>query len=83
MLEVATQVPDKYFEIYAEADAKWIPQFKEAGIEIYDFPAVERAKVEAVAGKPLWDAWVEEQEAAGRPGQKVMDTLLAAIEKYK
>lgn len=83
MLEVAEEVPDKYFDIYEEADAKWIPMFEAAGIEIYDLPAEERAKVKAVAGKPLWDAWVEEQEAAGRPGQKVMDTLLAAIEKYE
>ena len=83
MLEVAALVPDKYGDIYAEADAKWIPQFKEKGIEIYDFPAAERAKVKAVAGKPLWGTWVQEQEKEGRPGQKVMDTLLAAIAKYE
>jgi len=83
MLEVAKQVPEKYAEIYAEMDKKWLPKFKERGIEIYEFPPEERAKVKELGGRPLWDAWAEDMEKKGLPGRKVLDAFLAAIAKYE
>lgn len=82
MLDVAKQAPEVYRKVYDQADEKWLAEFKKKGIEIYDFPPAERAKVKE-AGRPLGDAWVAEQEKAGRAGRKVLDAFLAAIAKYE
>jgi len=83
MLDVARLVPEKYAEIYAEIDKKWLAKFKERGIEIYEFPPEEKAKVRELGGKPLWDAWAQDLEKKGLPGRKVLDAFLAAIAKYE
>lgn len=66
---------------YKEADAKWIPVFKEK-LEVAEFPAEERAKLVAGAAS-IWDGWVKEQEAAGRPGKAILDFVKAESAKYK
>jgi hypothetical protein len=40
----------------------------------------ERAKMKERGVKPTWETWVKERGAAGR---KVLDTLIAAMAKYK
>ncbi|MEK7848912.1 MAG: C4-dicarboxylate TRAP transporter substrate-binding protein [Chloroflexota bacterium] len=82
MLDVAKQVPEVYRKVYDQSDEKWLPEFKKKGIEIVDFSPAERAKVKE-ASRPLGDAWVAEQEKAGRPGRKVLDAFLTAIAKYE
>ena len=49
-------------------DEKWIPIFKQK-LEVVQFPAEERAKLVAASGE-IWEDWVKEQEAAGRPGKR-------------
>ena len=66
---------------YEQADAKWIPIFKQK-LEITPFPAAERAKLAAGAGK-IWEEWVKEQEAAGRPGRQILDFVKAQVAKQK
>jgi TRAP-type C4-dicarboxylate transport system substrate-binding protein len=66
---------------YKEADDKWIPIFK-GKLEVTQFPTEERAKLVAAAS-PIWDQWVKEQEAAGRPGKKILDFVKAEVAKYK
>lgn len=66
---------------YQESDEKWIPIFKEK-VEIVKFPPAERAKLVAASGK-IWDDWVKEQEAAGRPGKQILDFAKAEVAKHK
>lgn len=66
---------------YKDADDKWIPIFREK-LEVTPFPPAERAKLAAGAGK-IWEAWVKEQEAAGRPGRQMLDFVKAEVAKYK
>ncbi|HWE16711.1 MAG TPA: TRAP transporter substrate-binding protein DctP [Hyphomicrobiaceae bacterium] len=61
-------------------DQKWIPLFKQR-LEVVQFPAEERAKLVAASGD-IWDGWVKEQEAAGRPGREILTFVKAEVAKY-
>jgi TRAP-type C4-dicarboxylate transport system substrate-binding protein len=65
---------------YVKDDEKWLPIFKQK-LEITKFPAAERAKLAAGAGA-IWEAWVKEQEAAGRPGREMLNFVKAQTAKY-
>ncbi|HEX6210619.1 MAG TPA: TRAP transporter substrate-binding protein DctP [Methylomirabilota bacterium] len=65
---------------YRAADEKWIPVFKER-LEVTAFPPAERAKLAAGANE-IWEQWVKEQEAAGRPGRQILDFIKAEAAKY-
>jgi len=69
------------FKAFKAADDKWLPIFKER-VEIVSFPPAERAKLAAGANE-IWEAWVKEQEAAGRPGRQILDFVKAETAKYK
>jgi TRAP-type C4-dicarboxylate transport system substrate-binding protein len=66
---------------YKDADDKWIPIFREK-LEITPFPAAERKKLEAGAGA-IWENWVKEQEAAGRPGREILNFVKAEVAKVQ
>jgi hypothetical protein len=68
------------FKAYKEADEKWIPIFKQK-LEVTPFPPAERAKLVAASGA-IWEGWVKEQEAAGRPGREIMNFVKAEVAKY-
>jgi len=79
-LEAARDASDKaLLAAYEEADKKWIPIFKQK-LEIVPFPAAERAKI-AAGANAIWEAWVKEQEAAGRPGRQILDFVKAEAAK--
>jgi TRAP-type C4-dicarboxylate transport system substrate-binding protein len=61
-------------------------QVKKQGAEMieYTVPADEMAKWAAVAGQPLWDAWVKAQTDAGRPeARDILNTTVDLIKTYK
>ena len=66
---------------YKDADEKWIPIYKQR-LEVTPFPAEERARLAAGANE-IWEAWVKEQEAAGRPGREILNFIKAEVAKYK
>jgi TRAP-type C4-dicarboxylate transport system substrate-binding protein len=66
---------------YKDADDKWIPIFHQR-LEVTKFPSDERAKLAAGANE-IWEEWVKEQEAAGRPGRQILDFVKAEVAKYK
>jgi TRAP-type C4-dicarboxylate transport system substrate-binding protein len=72
---------DALMKAYKTADDKWIPIFKEK-LEVTEFPAAERAKLVAASG-PIWEDWVKQQEAAGRPGRQILDFVKAEVAKHK
>ena len=65
---------------YAKDDEKWLPIFKQK-LEVVKFPAAERAKLAAGAGE-IWETWIKEQEAAGRPGREILNFVKAETAKY-
>jgi TRAP-type C4-dicarboxylate transport system substrate-binding protein len=71
---------DALFKAYEEADKKWIPIFKEK-LEVTPFPPAERAKLVARSGE-IWEKWVKDQEAEGRPGREILDFVKAQVAKY-
>jgi TRAP-type C4-dicarboxylate transport system substrate-binding protein len=76
--ELATEA---LLKAYRAADEKWIPVFKER-LEVTAFPPAERAKLAAGASQ-IWEDWVKEQEAAGRPGREILNFIKAEAAKYK
>jgi len=67
---------DRYDKYNMEADLKWLPIFNDAGVEITNFPAEERAKVLAKA-EGTWEEWVKDMESKGLPGREVLDFAIA------
>ncbi len=64
---------------YRTADKKWIPIFHEK-LEVVQIAPETRAKVAAGAGK-IWNEWVDAQEAAGRPGSKMLKFVQDQVSK--
>ncbi len=64
---------------YRTADKKWIPIFKEK-LEVVQIAPETRAKVAAGAGK-IWIEWVDAQDAAGRPGSKMLKFVQDQVAK--
>jgi TRAP-type C4-dicarboxylate transport system substrate-binding protein len=71
---------EKLLDAYKKADEKWIPIFKQK-LELTQFPASERAKL-AAGAHDIWEAWVKEQEAAGRPGRAIIDFVKSQTAKF-
>ena len=60
-------------------------QVKAKGLDMveYTMPADELAKWNAVAGKPLWDAWVKKMTDGGHPeAQDILNTCISLIGSY-
>ncbi len=64
---------------YRTADKKWIPIFKKK-LEVVQITPETRAKVAAGAGK-IWKEWVDAQDAAGRPGSKMLKFVQDQVAK--
>jgi TRAP-type C4-dicarboxylate transport system substrate-binding protein len=77
--DLQAKAQEASFAAYEKADAKWIPIFKEK-LEVIQFPPEERAKL-ADGAQKYWSEWVERQEAAGRPGKKMLEFVKAEVAK--
>lgn len=58
-------------QAYRAADEKNYPQWRATGVEIIEFPASERAKLQANAEKH-WLEWAEDKEKRGLPGRELL-----------
>ncbi|MGA7489735.1 MAG: TRAP transporter substrate-binding protein DctP [Xanthobacteraceae bacterium] len=77
---IQSQADAALLAAYKKADEKWIPIFKQK-LEVVAFPPSERAKLAASANS-IWEAWVKEQEAAGRPGRELLNFVKAESAKH-
>lgn len=66
---------------YKTEDDKWIPIFKQK-LELTQFPDAERDKLVEAAGS-IWKTWAKDQDAAGRPGSKILEQVKAEVAKVK
>jgi TRAP-type C4-dicarboxylate transport system substrate-binding protein len=76
--EPATQVGAQAYEA---ADAKNYADWKARGVEIIQFPAAERAKLVANAGKH-WQEWIQDKEKKGLPGKGLLEFVQARIKEH-
>ncbi|WP_310621167.1 C4-dicarboxylate TRAP transporter substrate-binding protein [Flexibacterium corallicola] len=61
-----------YLETYAKVYDKFYPSLEENSVETVSFSDEELAAFRAVAGEPIWNAWVEEMSAKGLPAQELL-----------
>ncbi len=57
------------------------PMFDKAGLERITFTPEMIAAFQEKAGKPVWDKWVQENEAKGLPAKETLDFVLKTIAK--
>ncbi|MCY6379399.1 TRAP transporter substrate-binding protein DctP [Hoeflea prorocentri] len=65
----------------ADADAKWIPLFKEAGLKDVTYTDEERQQWIDSAAKPVWTNWLKEGADAGKPSQELLDLILTTAKQ--
>ena len=65
---------------YADADEKWRPIFRDR-LEIVTIDPKVRAEL-AKGAEKIWEQWVADQEAAGRPGREMLDFAKATVAKH-
>ena len=65
---------------YVEADAKYIPIFKER-LEVVQFPEAERQKLVDKAS-PHWKKWAEDLDKQGLPGTEILNFTVAQRKKF-
>jgi hypothetical protein len=53
-----------------------LDEFKARKIEPVTFSKTERDKLVEMGARPIWNKWVAEMNAAGYPGQKLLDFVL-------
>lgn len=82
MLEVRDGVPAVYAKSYSEDWAKAQPGLKQKGVVFSELPQQEKDVI-AKAAATVRDKWAGDLDAKGLPGRKVLDALLAGLNKYK
>lgn len=80
MPQVRAAAVDAFVSAYQAADERNYPIFREH-LEIVDFPPSERAKLQGKA-ETVWNEWVDEQEAAGRPGEELLEFTRSKVEEF-
>lgn len=84
MEEVALEHPKHYHQIYQiDGDGASLKKMQSVGVQFIVASDSVKAEVKKVAKQVIWDKWVEDMEAKGLPGRKVLDKLIELVEKYK
>ena len=68
-------------EAFDKADQQGIDNFKKLNKEIINFSPEEQKKWQDAA-KPVWQGWVKQVKDKGLDGQKALDQIQEAINKY-
>jgi TRAP-type C4-dicarboxylate transport system substrate-binding protein len=61
---------------YAEADEKYLAEFKKKNLEFITYSKEELAEFQLKGGKPVWEEWVAEKSKQGIPAQELLDLIL-------
>lgn len=83
--EVASEYhPGAYHDIYqVEAGGAALKALEAKGANIIEPTAEDVAKMKQIASDTVIAEWVKDKESKGLPGQKVVDTMIQAIQKYE
>lgn len=79
--ETGRDMVDQFGQTITIANEKAIASMQEQGVEIIELPEADRAAF-VERGAPFLGEWVESANAAGLPGQALLDEYRALIEKY-
>jgi TRAP-type C4-dicarboxylate transport system substrate-binding protein len=74
--EIKPQIKDSLIKAYGEADAKYVPLFKQKGLEFITYSDKELDEFRKAGGKPVWEKWVKDMSAKGIPAQELLDLIL-------
>ena len=74
---------EHYLTNYAELLERWDSVLAEKGVEKVEVAPEVIAEFQAVAGKPIHDAWIAEMEAQGLPGQELYDLVVSTLADAK
>jgi len=66
---------------YREADEKFIPIFDQTLQRVTITPEQQK-EYQEIAGRPVWNRWIEETSAKGLPAQEAIDLIIASAEKH-
>ncbi|MDW3224393.1 MAG: C4-dicarboxylate TRAP transporter substrate-binding protein [Paracoccaceae bacterium] len=79
--EVGADMADEFGRMITAANEGAITAMKEAGVEVIELPAAERAKLVDKGGKFIAE-WVGTAEASGLPGEALLAEYQALIAQY-
>ena len=80
--EVGAKQAEAFHEIYQiGGDDESLKTIEEAGVTVIPADEASLAGLQEEARK-IWDAWAEEQEAAGRPGRQIMDRFVELTTQF-
>ncbi len=79
--EVGMEMADEFGRTITAANDKAVAAMKEAGVEIIELPAEERAKLVSM-GEPFLGAWVANANTVGLPGEALLEQYRTLIDKY-
>ena len=74
---------EHYLTNYAELLERWDSVLAEKGVEKVEVAPEVIAEFQAVAGKPIHDAWIADMEAQGLPGQELYDLVVSTLADAK
>lgn len=64
-----------------DGDGKFMERFKARGVHITEPPPELMTEMRKIAHEVVWGKWANDQEKRELPGNKVLETYLALIEK--
>ena len=74
---------DYYLENYGKLLERWDSVLEEKGVEKVVIAPEVIAEFQAIAGKPIQDAWIADMEAQGLPGQELYDLVVKTLADAK
>jgi len=77
MEDVVDAAQERGIPVILADDKKVLDEFKERKLQHVVFSKAERDKLIEIGARPVWNKWVVDMNAAGYPGQKLLDFLLA------
>ncbi|MCE0503931.1 MULTISPECIES: C4-dicarboxylate TRAP transporter substrate-binding protein [unclassified Roseivivax] len=81
LLEAGKMMSDELGRLITADNEAAIQTMKDAGVEIIELPAEDRAKL-VEAGKPYVDEWVEQVNGMGLDGEEILATYKELLAKY-
>ncbi|WP_425074526.1 TRAP transporter substrate-binding protein DctP [Sagittula sp. S175] len=72
-----------YIDFYGQTLEKWDGVLAEKNVKKVQFTDEQLGNFEAVGGKPIQDAWVEEMSAQGIPAQELLDLVRSTLKAQR
>lgn len=80
--EAADKAQEVLIENFNKEDVECLKIMKDAGVDVYELPADQRARwVEK--GRFVWDEWAKEMDEKGLPGTKITQRFLELVKHYE